>query len=40
MTGNDKKQIQQCEKNVTCLNFGWFEEKKDVHEMISQSRMT
>jgi hypothetical protein len=40
MTGNDKKQIQQCVKNVTCIKFGWSEERKDVPEMVSQSRTT
>jgi hypothetical protein len=40
MTGNDNKQIQQFFKNVTCIQFGWFEERKDVSEMASQSRTT
>jgi hypothetical protein len=40
MTGNDKKQIQQCVKNVTPIKFGWFQEREDVPEMVSQSRTT
>jgi len=38
MTGNGKRQIQQCVENVTCIKSGWFEERKDVPEMVSQSR--